>query len=165
MMMRGSERRYLSRFGTFAGFSLLTITTGCAEDPVCAVTGVIDGDVNGEFAWAGIGHDECNLYSLGVRFSEGDDELDVYYGSSSDFTWKVGLYDDIDVTFSTASNSWSSSDCAIAVDSVTREDWTRNDYLLVTGRITCPPLTNFEDSTITLLGVGFTGYLVEKGAF
>ena len=133
---------------------------GCAEDPTCAVTGVIGGDVSGELAWVGVGHDECSLFLDRVDFYNNGDHL-YFDGVGSDFELKVGSYDDMLVGFSTPDRSWSSSNCVVALDSVVREDWTRNDYYLIAGRIACPPLDN-GNSTIDLVGVTFAGYLVEE---
>lgn len=144
----------------FAACTLSLLLAGCAEDPNCTVTGVIGGDVSGELAWVGVGHDECSLFLDRVDFYKNGDHL-YFDGLGSDFELKVGTYDDMLVGFSTPDQSWSSSDCVVALDSVVREDWTRNDYYLIAGRIACPPLDN-GNSTIDLQGVTFAGYLVEE---
>lgn len=139
----------------------LTSLAGCAADTTCTLTGLLGGDVSGEFAWAGVGEDECSLSLDRVSFYEGDDQLFFEPDYDSNFEWAVGTYDNMRVNFSTANDKWSSTDCGVAIDSFTREDWTRADYILVTGRIMCPPLTNTDSGAIELQSVGFSAYLVE----
>ncbi len=144
------------------GFTAFILTTlaACSEDPTCAVTGTLGGDVTGEFAWAGVGIDACAVAGDVVDFYEGGDHLYFFPGSGSDFEWKVGTYDDMTVGFTTSSSSWLSDGCGVAIDTLEREDWTKYDYLSVTGRIVCPPLTNGLGS-IELQSVTFASYFME----
>lgn len=146
--------------------SLIAAATmlGCYAEPYCAVNGIVEGNFSGQIAWRGAGESDCALGLDGeLVLGTGAERILIahedYFGPPMT---TIGQYTDLRVSFQSGGNEWNGEDCQVSIVSVIREDWTKSDYLYVTGALVCPTLTSAEAAPINLAGVGFTGYFIES---
>jgi hypothetical protein len=142
---------------------LIAVTMlGCYAEPYCAVNGVVDGNFSGQIAWRGAGEGECSMSVLeGIEMAAGADRISIAPEGGYLALTTIGAYPEMAVTFTSAGKEWYAAGCQVNIVSVIREDWTRSDYLYITGSLVCPTLVSPEASPIDLVGVAFTGYFIE----
>jgi hypothetical protein len=154
------------RWGTRAFPIVITVfaTVGCYAEPYCAVTGSVSGNFSGQIAWKGTGEEQC-VFGILDELEMGTSEEEKIVLDADGPLNRVALYSDVRVTFQTGGRTWSADGCQVNIASVVREDWTKSDYLYITGTVGCPTLTSEEAASIQLDAVGFSGYFIEDGWF